>query len=80
MCDNFFIEIIYSSDQFVSDESIANADNLSFIIVALKQVLIRFKVEKHLSASVLVIGVVINIFNNIIVFGNDDCKLVSINV
>ena len=63
-----------------SEDIIARADNLSFNMVAQRDVLILFRVEKHLSASELVIGVVINIFSNFTVFGNDVCKLVSIKV
>ena len=63
-----------------SEDIIASADNLSFIMVARKNVLILFRVEKHLSASELVIGVVIKIFSNLTVFGKVDCKFVSIKV
>src|SRR5215469_1997675 len=69
----FFISLII----VFSIESIANADNLSFVIVLRKNVLILFKVEKHLSASAVVIGVVIKIFSSFVVFENDDPKLLS---
>src|SRR5215469_6769840 len=46
-----------------SIESIANAESLSWSIVFLRKVLILFKVEKHRSASDVVIGIVISTFN-----------------
>ena len=42
----------------------ARALNLSLPIVLLKKLLIRFNVEKHISLSEVVIGVVIKIFSN----------------
>src|SRR5215469_16148489 len=50
---------------------------ISLVIVLRKNVLILFKVEKHLSASAVAIGVVIKIFISFVVFGNDDPKLLS---
>ena len=55
-----------------SIDIIAKAVNLSFNIVARKNVLILFKAEKHLSASDDVMGVVIKILSNLTVFGNED--------
>ena len=56
----------------VSLDIIANADNLSFIMVARTNVLIFFRVEKHLYASADVIGVVIKILSSLTVFSNVD--------
>lgn len=61
----------------LSIDNIAKADSLSVAIVLRRKVLILFKVEKHLSASAVVIGVVIRIFNNLTVSENADCKLLS---
>ena len=56
---------------------IAKADNRSFNMVVRKNVLILLRVEKHLSASADVIGVVIKIFISLTVFENSDCRLLS---
>ena len=76
----FSLKLLIPEINVFSEDIMAKADNLSFNMVARKNVLILFSVEKHLSASELVIGAVINILSNLTVFGNDDCKLVSIKV
>ena len=53
---------------------IARAVNFSFAMVLRKKVLILFKVEKHLSAPAVVIGVVIKMVNSLTVSENVDCK------
>ena len=57
-----------------SVDIIANPVNLSFTMVDRKKVLILLRVEKHLSASADVIGVVIKILSKFTVFGNSDWR------
>ncbi len=54
--------------RFFSIESMANALRRSCDIVFLRKVLILLRVEKHLSDSAVVIGVVMRIFSRATVF------------
>lgn len=60
-----------------SIDNIARAESLSWHIVFLKNVFILFRVEKHLSASAVVIGIVTNMFNNFAHSLNVDSRLFS---
>ena len=73
----FSLNSVISDINLFSMDIIAKALNRSFNMVERKNVLILLRVEKHLSASADVIGVVIKIFISLTVFGNTDCRLLS---
>lgn len=60
-----WLKSVISGTSLFSMDSIANAFSLSWVLVFLRKVFILLKVEKHLSASTVVRGVVMMIFRRV---------------